>query len=230
MAIKDDLETHCAKIFNDAWTRRDGKVVPSEGDLKLGNDAVDLDATIIYADLSSSTQLVYKKKDTFAAEIYKTFLYCAAKIIASEGGVITSYDGDRVMGVFIGGSKNTNAVRAGLKINWATKNIVQPKMKAVYKNSDYIVKHTVGIDSSKIMAARTGIRGSNDIVWVGTAANNAAKLSDLSDATPTWITKSVYDEMNDSVKFSSGKNMWVEKKWTSMNDAIVYCSTYWWSL
>jgi len=37
-----------------------------------------------------------------AAEIYKTYLHCAAKIIRSEGGSITSYDGDRIMGIFIG--------------------------------------------------------------------------------------------------------------------------------
>jgi class 3 adenylate cyclase len=55
------------------------------------------------------------EKHRFAAEIYKTFLHCAAKIIRSEDGVITAYDGDRIMAVFIGNAKNTSAVRAALK-------------------------------------------------------------------------------------------------------------------
>jgi class 3 adenylate cyclase len=70
--------------------------------VKLGNDAVKLSATVLYADLADSTKLVDGHTKQFSAEIYKTFLHCAAKIIRSEDGVITAYDGDRVMAVFIG--------------------------------------------------------------------------------------------------------------------------------
>lgn len=92
------------------------------------------------------------------------------------------------------------------------------------------MKHVVGIDTSKIMAARSGIRGANDLVWVGRSANYAAKLSAMSEAHPTWITGRVYDAMADTVKLSDGKNMWEERKWTAMNDLRIYRSTYWWSL
>ena len=56
------------------------------------NDGVNLDATVLYADMADSTALVDKYTKTFAAEIYKTYLHCAAKIITSEGGTITAYD------------------------------------------------------------------------------------------------------------------------------------------
>jgi|GraSoiStandDraft_1057264.scaffolds.fasta_scaffold1156383_2 class 3 adenylate cyclase len=39
---------------------------------------------------------------TVAAEVYKTFLSCATRIARSEGATITSYDGDRIMGIFAG--------------------------------------------------------------------------------------------------------------------------------
>src|SRR5207248_4620847 len=103
--------------------------------LKLNNDAVKLDATVLYADLSASTGLVDGYKQHFAAEIYKAYLHCAAKIIRSEDGVITAYDGDRVMAVFIGTSKNTSAARSALKINWAVKNIVNPALKDQYSDT-----------------------------------------------------------------------------------------------
>lgn len=48
-------------------------------------------------------------KPHFAAEIYKSYLHCASKIIRCENGVITAFDGDRVMGIFIGDLKNTSA-------------------------------------------------------------------------------------------------------------------------
>lgn len=231
MGLKADLEADVKKIYTDQqWTRRNGQKVPEDTDLKSGNDAVDIEVTILYADLDESTKLVDNYKDWFAAENYKTFLQCATKIIRSEGGHIRSFDGDRVMGVFIGKTKNTDAVRSGLKINWAVNNIIQPKLKNQYPNTKYVMRHVVGIDTSKVMVAKAGIRNSNDLVWIGKAANHAAKLSALSPSTPTWITDKVYDVMLDTAKFSNGKNMWQRRKWEQQNNRRVYCSTYWWSL
>ncbi|GAA6163992.1 adenylate/guanylate cyclase domain-containing protein [Pelagimonas sp. KU-00592-HH] len=231
MGLKADLEADVKKIYTELWARRDGRKVPEDVDLKSGNDAVDIEVTILYADLDESTKLVDNYKDWFAAENYKTFLQCATKIIRSEGGHIRSFDGDRVMGVFFGGTKNTDAVRCGLKINWAVKNIVQPQLKVQYPNTKYVMRHVVGIDTSKVMVAKAGIRNNNDLVWIGKSANHAAKLSALSSDTPTWITNTVYDTMLDKAKFSNdGTNMWKEKTWTQRNNRRVYCSTYWWPL
>src|ERR1700722_14447454 len=105
MGLKSDLETKVKEVFSSNWEKRDGTVIPDDSSLSLGNKGVELDATVLYADLSGSTSLVDSQSQNFSAEIYKTFLHCAAKIIASESGVITAYDGDRVMSVFIGGYK-----------------------------------------------------------------------------------------------------------------------------
>jgi class 3 adenylate cyclase len=229
MALKDDLETEVAAIFRDQWERRDGTAVPSDTSLKLGNDGIDLDATVLYADLSESTDLVAGWKDWFAAEVYKAFLRCAAKIIRSEGGEIVAYDGDRVMAIYLGDSKNTSAVRTALKINWACKQLIQPAIQRQWPNNTYTLKHTVGIDTSKLLVARAGIRGANDLVWIGRAANHAAKLCAESDAYPTWISDDIYDNMHTSVRDAKdGTNMWSQWTWTKMNNRIVYSSTYWW--
>src|SRR5258708_34674599 len=114
MALNDDLQKEVAAIFRAAWDSRDGTVVPADDSLKLSNDAVQLDATVLYADLADSTKLVDGHIASFAAEIYKTFLHCAAKVIRQEGGTITAYDGDRIMAGYIGKSKNTSAVRTAL--------------------------------------------------------------------------------------------------------------------
>ncbi len=118
MGVKTDLEADIAAIFRAQWKKSDDEVVPSDESLKLGNDAVRFDATVLYADLADSTKLV-DGSPWFAAEIYKTFLHCAAKIVHSEIGVITAYDGDRIMAIYIGGNKNTAAVRTAMKINYA---------------------------------------------------------------------------------------------------------------
>jgi class 3 adenylate cyclase len=209
---------------------RDGEVVPEPKDLKLGNDGVKLDGTVLYADLSGSTKLVDTKKPTFAAEIYKTYLACAARIIKNEGGVVTAYDGDRVMAVFINkDNKNTSAVRAAFKINGAVRNVITPALKAEYPQTDYVLKHVIGIDTSKLLASRIGVRNDNDLVWVGRAANYAAKLSNLSDEVAIRITHSVYDVMNECVKIGgvNKENMWEERTWTDMNKMKIYRSNWW---
>ena len=105
MAIGNDLNSEVGGILRGEWSERAGRVVPESADLGLGNDAVTLEGTVLYADLDDSTELVDTAEPWFAAEIYKSYLACAARIIRSEGAVITSYDGDRIMAVFIGDLK-----------------------------------------------------------------------------------------------------------------------------
>lgn len=229
MSLKNDLENQVNKIFKEQWSKRDGRTVPDPSDLKLSNDAVKLDGVVLYADMSESTKLVDSNEAFFAAEVYKSFLHCSAKIIRSEGGDITAYDGDRIMAVFTGDSKNTSAARAALKINYARVHIVNPSLKSHYPDSAYDVKHTVAVDSSKLFVARTGIRGSNDLVWVGKAANHAAKMGSLSNAYPSRISSHVYDMLHESVKFSNGKPMWEKVTWSDMNRTI-YRSNWWWRI
>jgi class 3 adenylate cyclase len=158
MGLSDDLKAEVAKIFRSQWAIRDGEVVPDTPDLKLGNDGVKLTGTVLYADIDGSTSMVDSKTATFAAEVYKTYLLCASRIIRSEDGVITAYDGDHVMAVFIGNSKNTSAVRCGMKIKAAVLEIINPAIKTQY-DSDFQLKQVVGIDTSELLVARTGIRG-----------------------------------------------------------------------
>ncbi len=231
MSLGEDFAKEVRKIFRETWTTQKGRKVPEPEDLGLGNDAVELDGTVLYADLDDSTNLVDRYKPEFAAEIYKAYLSCAAKVIRSEGGVITSYDGDRIMAVYIGDSKNTSAARSALKINYAVTHIINPILKECYPKANYSVRQVVGIDTSKLFIARTGIRKSNDLVWVGRAANYAAKLCSLSPNYPSGVTSSVYSDMDESVKYSNdGRSIWEAFTWHDMNRMTIYRSTWWWSL
>lgn len=224
MGLADDLNSEVKAIFRSTWSVREGEVVPDTPDIKLGNEGVTLDATVLYADIDGSTNMVDSKTAQFAAEVYKTYLLCAARLIKSEGGVITAYDGDRVMAVFIGKSKNTAAVRCGLKIKSAVLEIINPAIKPY--DSDFTLKQVVGIDTSELLVARTGIRGSNDLVWVGPAANHAAKLSSISEQPyATFISSAVYGNMHSSVKETDGVDMWEARSWQGKS---VYRSSWYW--
>jgi len=226
VSLGSDIKSEVAAIFRAQWTERDGNVVPEDESIKLTNDGVNVEGTVLYADMADSTHLVAGQTKTFATEIYKTFLHTAAKIIRNEGGTITAYDGDRIMAVYLGNSKNTSAVTTALKIHYAVDNIIAPAIKAQYQQQTYVPHHVVGIDTSKLFVARTGVRGANDLVWVGRAANYAAKLATLPHEYPTWITEEVYNNMHESVKFTDGRAMWEARVWTVMNNKTIYRSSW----
>lgn len=228
MGLGDDLHSEVTKIFGESWTTRAGRTVPESDNLKLSNDAVTLEGTVLYADMDDSTKLVDTMKPSFAAEIYKAYLVCAARIIKTEGGAITAYDGDRIMAVFIGDLKNSDAARTALKINYAVQQVINPAIKAQYPNSNYSVKQVVGIDTSKLFVARTGIRGSNDLVWVGRAANYAAKLSARSSPA-SQITADVYNRLNKESKFGpNGESIWAQTTALDLGYKTIYTSSWWW--
>ena len=56
--FKNELEAYVQKTVDERWERRAGQKVPDADDLPLKNLAVELDATVLYADLASSTKMV----------------------------------------------------------------------------------------------------------------------------------------------------------------------------
>lgn len=228
MTIADDITSNSRTTYETKWEVRKGTVVPDPKDLKLSNDAVHFErATVLYADLDGSTDLVASKKWEFAGQVYKTFLYAASRLIRKHGGSIVSYDGDRVMGIFISNRQSNEAVSCALELNYAIKNLVQPELEKKW-TTDFKIRHVVGIDTSETRVARTGVRGDNDLVWIGNSANLAAKLTGLSAESPTWITKRVYDYLDKAQKEGpQGENIWRSWKWNEHDNQQIYSTTYW---
>ncbi len=123
-------------------------------------------------------------------------------------------------------------MRRALKINHVLKAIVNPGLKTQYPSNDYEVKHVIGIDTSEIRAARIGVRGGNDLVWVGRAANYAAKLANLDFDRATWITEVVFSKLHDLAKYSGSdsKLMWEKYNWNQMGGQTIYGSNWTWRI
>ncbi len=134
------------------------------------------------------------------------------------------------MAVFTGRNKNSRAARTALKINYAVLEIINPAIGDQYPRGDYKVHHHVGIDTSQLYIARTGIRGANDLVWVGRAANYAAKLSARSGPA-TQITPDVYSKLNQDAKIGSdGRNMWTQQRAHEIGISAIFASDWYWEL
>ena len=230
MKTLSEIELQIAEILKTDWKKRKGQKVPEAEDVQLGNDAVEIDGTVLYADLEDSTGLVLGHKDWFAAEVYKCYLLAACELIRNNGGTITAFDGDRVMAVFIGDAKNSDAARCALQINYTVQKVINVKIKERYKDTSYQLSQAVGIDTSSLFIARTGIRGSNDLVWVGKAANYAAKLCNLREGSYNiYITEDVFDRLNETSKLGGDPKrlMWEKVMWHDRGIAV-YRSSWWW--
>jgi class 3 adenylate cyclase len=238
MALIDDLKSETDKIVRSLWNRRDGEVVPENDDIGLGNEGVDLEATFLYADLADSTELAIMDTQ-IAAEVVKAYLMGTTRIIRALGGEIRSYDGDRVMGVFFEGAKNTAAAEAALKINYFFTQILVPAFTSFYKSRMFSLSQGVGVDTSNVMVVRSGVRNNNDLVWIGRAPNIAAKLSAIREPGYTsYLSETAFNRMLDSSKLSTlppnppGTMMWEAKTWEKGKPygvGTVYVSNWSWT-
>ena len=67
-------------------------------------------------------------------------------------------------------------------------------------------------------------------MWVGRAANYAAKLSDGAGV-PSQITADVYDRLHKASKYSKdGQNMWVQATAPALGNKTIYTSTWRWGI
>lgn len=237
MAIADELNNEISTLLDTKWNTRDGTVIPSTDTVTLKNGAVKMDATFLYADLAGSSVLAENCPWETTAKIIRAYLTCATRLIKHYNGEIRSFDGDRVMGVFVGGRKNTDAVRCALALNWMVAKVICPtataKFQSIEKNNIKI-RHCVGIDTGECRAVRAGIRDNNDLIWIGRPPSFAAKLSDVrSYPYSTWISKKVYNTMHDEVRYTikdgQKTNMWYSDKQPFASKVEEVCKTaYYW--
>jgi adenylate cyclase len=209
MALKDEVTAAVNDILAATWSAQDATVVPKTDDVVLKNGAKLLDATYVYADMADSTGLAQGYDKATVAKVIRTYLSAASRILKNRGGEIRSFDGDRVMAIFVGDSKCTDAIDAALKVTWAVNDVIKPALKKKWPSFSWVISHGIGIDTGQAMIVRGGVRGSNDLVSVGRAPNIAAKLSEKRQKRIN-ITSTVYNKMNSSAKYggSDKRNMW----------------------
>ena len=218
MPTKAELEGYVDETLSIGWSVRDGTTVPSTDTVVLKNGAVKISAAFLYADLASTSQLAKVCPWETTAKIIRSYLDTSVRIIRYWGGEIRSFDGDRVMGVFIGDMKNTNATKAAREIFYTVEYILGPKATAKFKSikdNGIKLKDCVGIDYGDARAVRSGIRNNNDLIWIGRAPSLAAKLSDVRNyAACVYISEASYKVLDASAKLVNGEDIWTKRTFT----------------
>lgn len=202
------------------WKITDGRVVPKTDDIVMKDGGRKIDATYVYADLADSTKLAQSTlyKET-VAKIIRAYINSATRILRNYGGEIRSFDGDRVMAIFIGDDKNTKAVRAAFAINWAVQEVIPDAIASAWSDGENFkdIGHRVGIDTGDSLIVRGGARDSSDLISVGSAPNVAAKLSDLKNGYSIYITKAVYDDLEQElIQFPNSSGVGTSNTWSKL--------------
>jgi adenylate cyclase len=233
--LAEELDTKVSEILDETWDTRDGNVVPSQDSVALDGGAVKLEGTVLYADLFQSSLLATDFQQRTAGKVIRTFLYCMCRLIKEHDGVVTAFDGDRVMAVFLGDTKNSHAASCALKMNYVVTKIIEPKVTDYFtslRETQFEISHCVGVDTSSILAIRAGQRGDNDLVWVGRAPNLAAKLSEIrNNDFHSWISEEVFSRLNAPAKFGGNppETMWRLHTYDFAGEQFnVYGSTWYW--
>jgi class 3 adenylate cyclase len=231
MGIQEEVANAVNDICTVTWNERTGQVIPETDDVVMRNGLVKVDATYLYADLADSTGLAQRVNPYIAARIVRAYLHASAKIIRKFNGAIRSFDGDRVMGIFIGGSKNSQAMRAAMGVNWAFYEVFLTRLRTEWPDLSmyWTPNHGVGVATGEAMIVRGGVVNSNDLVSVGQAPNAAAKLSDMRYNHDLYITSDVYSSSNDLKTSTDGRSMWDYRGLAVIGGRQigVYGSTWW---
>jgi adenylate cyclase len=226
-----DLTSETKDILDTNWDVRDGTVIPETDSVALKDGAVKIEATFLYADLAASSKLAESCPWETTAKIIRAYLHISIRLIRAYGGEIRSFDGDRVMGVFIGDLKNTHAVRCAREIFWMTEKILGPNATKQFnsiKNNNITIRQCVGIDTGAAVAVRAGIRNNNDLVWIGRAPSLAAKLSDVREFPHcVYISDACFKKLAAADKKEGDKDIWEARALTFGGNKVSVHRTSW---
>ncbi len=236
MTAHDDVLSALRTTAEVAWATTNARDVPTSDSINLSNGAAKVEATYLYADLANSSQLAQTVSAEAAARVIRMYLNMAVRVLRAKGGHIRSFDGDRVMAIFMGDSKNSNAFRSALAINYyATRvipNLISEQISEVSR-AGWTLNHGIGVDTGDALIVRGGVRNNNDLISVGSAPNVAAKLADVRDRAPVHITQRSIDRVRGDYRTHQDgrvRHEFCSNKTIGGQSIPVHSSSWYWSL
>ncbi len=128
-----------------------------------------------------------------------------------------------------------------MQARWFVRAILQPKFERYFSGNRTALGQALGfeigcgLDDGEIFAVRVGIKGTNDVAWVGRSTNTSAKLaSGVSTPQNIAATREVYSMLAASRKYASldRRHMWSEERVQTIGsvDRHIKTTTYGWTV
>ncbi len=191
----------------------------------------------LYVDMRGSSSYTDGHRLQTITKIYKVFHHCMVECIKEFDGKVRSFDGDRVLAVFEGEGKENNAIECAMKMVGCKYDILQPKIKAKFKNDSF--SFGVGIATGDILISKAGVgydKNNRDLIWIGDPANLGAKLSDDADGPYSiYVCEKTFRKLLDKNRYTNKggvkTDMWSAFKFRFKDEQIdIYRTGYYRSL
>lgn len=174
-----------------------------------------LETCVLYIDIRKSSRISFKHNPETLAKLYSSFIRSMVKASEYFSGYVRNIIGDRIMIVFDEKNCFINAINTAYLLNTVAIKIINKHFK---KDT---VKCGIGIDFGKMLIAKTGTikKGKENefyksLVWLGTPANIASKLTDKANKYSTRSILATIEVLKglkkESPKFySTNRKYWV---------------------
>lgn len=191
--ISEDIKDVLTTSFSYAATTtvpnsKDSSLTFERGTVKRGKE---IETCVLYVDIRNSVRLTATKSSQTIGKLYTAFIKAVIKIGRHHHASTRNIIGDRVMLVFPSENCFVNALNCAISIN----HLVRNELNVQFTTLDF--KCGIGIDYGVLKVIKVGIQRNGleqaenkGLVWAGSPANLASRLTDLGSKT---ITNTYYE-------------------------------------
>jgi adenylate cyclase len=147
--------------------------------------------TVVFADLSSFTEMTGRLGATTTYSVVDEFLRLASTTLMSHGAFIDKYIGDAVMALFNVPIKRADHAAAAV----AAAGKLQDLLPGLSERLGVPLQASIGIASGFARVGRLGSDDIKDYTAIGDAVNQAARLQAQAGATEIVVSQDVYREV-----------------------------------
>ena len=219
MGLLDDLKAKVDGYLAGTYETYKPNGVPSPENIPLGNKAATFPAATLFVDVRQSSDITQTFRLQTAAKMMKAYFDGAVRIVNANDGYVRSFNGDGMLAIFRDPDRCDHAVKAAMQIKWFLKEVLAPRFESYFSGNAAAVGKSLGfdlglgVDDGDIFAVRVGVKGTNDVAWVGRGTNTSAKLANwASSPTSIWITRAVYEQLSKSRTHSGDDHMWTDEE------------------
>jgi class 3 adenylate cyclase len=214
MRLKQEIIDKVKVIMDEEFKIEQVAYVPDIKNSKLtfGNTGLKFGATVLYIDMRGSTEILNKHNKASVAKMHMAYFHTLVKIAKFLNGEVRSFNGDSILVFFQGNTIQSlsNAVQAAMHMKYMITNSESGINRYLTQYS--ALNFGIGVDTGEILCTKIGVGGDSnnqDLMWIGNCVNKSTAISDKCQAPyHIGISKYVYDNLTDNVKYHIKKDFW----------------------
>jgi class 3 adenylate cyclase len=174
------------------------------------------DVVAVVADLKGSTKLNFGKYANTSARLYEAVTGTLVRGVNAFDADFVDIQGDGLFALFHGARRYERAMCAGITIKTLSADTLAALVEDHFSDQFPRTGIKVGMDASRLLVKKVGVRGKNEPVWAGRAVNWATKAAQAADEHQLVATRRVFQhfEDNDYVRYSCdcnpGADLWTQ--------------------